>query len=133
MKKSNAELELDIAMFLAQSDQPHRPPVDHEEGNTETRDGGVHASNASVRFKPRFKPSTQRRFDEQLEVLPPIAWGSKGFLVGEPWMHRECHVTGRYLPAYQAMVTVGERYLESCEGLTVPEWRALNPVTLQIA
>jgi len=133
MKKSKAEIERDIAMFLAQGDQPPRPERSHDERPTKTRDGGGHASSASVRFKPCFKPSTQRRFDEKLEILPPIAWISKGFLVGEPWTHRECHVTHRYLPAYQAMVKVGARYFESCEGLTVPEWRALDPVTLQVA
>jgi hypothetical protein len=134
MKKSKAEIERDIARFLAQGDQPRRSEVDREEGQTEAGyGGGGLAPSASVRFKPRFKPCSQRRFDDQLEILPPIAWTSKGFLVGEPWSHRECHVTGRYLPAYQAMVKRGERYFESCEGLTVPEWRALDPVTLQIA
>ncbi len=84
---------------------------------------------------PAFKPCDLKRYDELLEVLPPLAWVRKGFLVGEPWSHRECTITGKYLPTYQAMVcqsALNGRYFESTSGITVPEWRALNPVTLKI-
>jgi hypothetical protein len=85
--------------------------------------------------QPTFRTCTEARYNEMLEVLPPLAWTRKGFLVSEPWSHRTCKVTGQYRPTYQAMVRcVGMLggYCESTSGLTVPEWRALNPVTLQI-
>jgi hypothetical protein len=90
----------------------------------------------TVVIKPTFKPCTEARFDEMLEVLPPIAWVRKGFLVGEPYTHRTCTVSGKYLAAYTAMLrhpgALGVVLLESTIALTVPEWNALNPVTLKI-
>ncbi len=89
-------------------------------------------------FQPTFKACTQARYDEMLEVLPPLAWIRKGFLVSEPWSHRTCTVTGiPDRPTYKAMVRVvggptGPTYAESTSGLTVPEWMALSAVTLKI-
>lgn len=83
---------------------------------------------------PEFTRCTYERWWEMLEVLPPLAWVSKGFLVSEPWSHRECKVTGAYRATYRAMVgsDAGNPCFESTAGLTVPEWKALNPATLRI-
>lgn len=85
--------------------------------------------------QPVFKPCSEERYHEMLEVLPPIAWMNKGFLVGEPWTHRTCKVTGMVQPAYTAMVVrkgaLGG-YYESTVALTVAEWRALDVRTLTI-
>lgn len=84
---------------------------------------------------PEFLPSTHERYWESIEIIMPVAESSKGFLVGEPWSHRECRITGRYRATYPAMVRrQGQppQYFESTAGLTVPEWHALNVDTLKI-
>ena len=132
MKKSKEELELDIAAYLAGDEPARKSNVHRQHRQTYASQGEDPASRTLVRFKPCFKPCTQEQFDDKFEVLPPIGMSSKGFLVGEPWSHRVCHVTGRYSPTYQAMVKRGTTCFESCEGVTVAEWRALDPATLQI-
>lgn len=83
-----------------------------------------------------FKPCDEARYNEMLEILPPLAWVRKGFLVSEPWSHRTCKVTGAYRATYTAMVchrgAAGTHYFESTSGLTVPEWKVLNPTTLVV-
>jgi len=111
MKKSEEELEHDIAAYLAEGERLSEPVV---------------------RFKPCFKQTTRQQYDDKFEVLPPIGEYSYGFLVSEPWSHRKCHVTGRYSPTYQALVTLNGKYFISCEGITFAEWRALDPSTLQV-
>ncbi len=121
MKKSKEELDRDIAAYLAKGEPTRRQSV-----------GGEQPSRSLLRFKPCFRPCTQEEFDEKFEVLPPIGMTGNGYLVSEPWSHRVCHVTGRYSPTYQAMVKRKGKCFESCEGITVPEWRALDIATLQI-
>lgn len=78
-----------------------------------------------------FKECTEYRYNELLEVLPPLGWVKKGFLVSEPWSHRVCRVAGNYRATYQAVVHhCSGKFYESTEGVTLPEWRALDPVTL---
>lgn len=83
-----------------------------------------------------FKPCDEKRYNDMLEILPPIAWVRKGFLIGEPYSHRTCRLTNTVRPTYTAMVhhrgALGEHYFESTSSLTVPEWNALNPNTLTI-
>lgn len=74
---------------------------------------------------------------DKMEVLLPMEWSRKGFLIREGYGSRQCHVTGRYMDTYIAMVDASsdsyERYYESCDdGLTVPEWRALNRYTREV-
>jgi len=85
-----------------------------------------------VRFKPCFKPSTQEQYDEKFDMLPPLGVTGNGYLVGEPWSHRVCHVTGHYSPTFPAMVKRNGKYFASCEGITVAEWRALDLAQLQV-
>ena len=65
--------------------------------------------------------TTEERYGEMLEVLPPIAMGNGGFLVGEPWDHHA--LTGD--PRFQAYRQVGERYEASNRAMTVQEFRQL--------
>ncbi len=124
MKKSEEELELDIATYLTEH-EPHRRS-EHE------RSRSGHASQPLERFRPCFKQTDQRTYDEKFDILPPLGDHKYGYLVGEPWSHRVCHVTSRYLPTYEAMVSWGGRYYKSCEGLTLPEWRELDFSRLQV-
>jgi hypothetical protein len=43
-----------------------------------------------------WKEVDEARYDEMLGVLPPALWLAKGFLVGEPYDHRLCTITGVY-------------------------------------
>ena len=72
-----------------------------------------------------WEPTTRERFDEMMNVLPPVApWGdlSKGFLVGEAYDHHA--TTGR--ARYQAFRKIGPDYFQSSRPLTVAEWREVN-------
>ena len=71
-----------------------------------------------------FTPTTERKYHEMLEVLPPAAWESGAFLVGEPTDH--CFETGR--PRFQMYRTRGtehyRRYEASSRPVTIVEFRA---------
>jgi hypothetical protein len=64
--------------------------------------------------------TTEERFYEMLEVLPPAVMARGGFLVGEPWDHHA--LTGR--PRYAAFVELGGRWFESTRPVTVAEFRS---------
>lgn len=70
----------------------------------------------------RWTPVTDHEFNEMLEILPPLEWSAKGFLVGEPIDHS--YETGQ--PRFQAYLdrrgTYGRQY-RSNRPLTVAEWR----------
>lgn len=79
---------------------------------------------------PSFKVVPHERFIEMFEILPPAYQNGKGFLVGEPWTHRACTVSRRFLPAYSAFVSYRDRYYESNEAMTIPEFLTFNPQEL---
>ena len=71
---------------------------------------------------------SERRFNEMLEVLPPICWDSFGFMVGEACDH--CFTTGR--PRYQAFRvysghgTYPDTYAAASRPMTVAEFKAIK-------
>ena len=65
--------------------------------------------------------TTEDRFDEMFEVLPPAYYHDSGFLVGEPYDHHA--MTGR--PRYQAYRRVGTRYEVANRPMTIQEFRIL--------
>lgn len=67
-----------------------------------------------------WEPSTAEKYNEMLEVLPPLAWSRGAFLVGEAYDHDIA--TGR--ARYQAYRQVGPRYFASSRPLTILELRA---------
>jgi len=60
-------------------------------------------------------------YNEMLDVLPPIGFSGKGFMVSEPCDH--CYTTGR--ARFQAYRQQGGRYYASTRPLTVAEWKAV--------
>jgi hypothetical protein len=54
--------------------------------------------------------------------MPPV---SIGFLVGEPFDHRQCKVTGDVRASYAAFVAHGGKFYEG-PNMTVPEFRRLT-------
>lgn len=69
-----------------------------------------------------WEPTTEDRYHEMLEVLPPIVWNRAGFLVGEACDHHAR--TGE--PRYQAFTKLGNAFRCSNRPITVREWRALT-------
>ena len=77
-----------------------------------------------------FKECTEERWDEMLGVLPPALWIAKGFLVGEPFDHRTCKITGVVRATYTAFINHGGKFYEG-PNLTMPEFRAFDVATLK--
>jgi hypothetical protein len=59
-----------------------------------------------------IKECTEARYDEMLGILPPALWVGKGFLVGEPYDHRKCKITGKVSPTYSAFFHAFGRFFE---------------------
>jgi hypothetical protein len=77
--------------------------------------------------RPTWTEVSADRFNEMLGVLPPAHHLTFGFLVGEAYTHRKCHVSKRTLPAYRAYIERGQRYYTCSEPLTIPEFREVLP------
>lgn len=72
-----------------------------------------------------FKECTEGRWHEMLGVLPPALWIAKGFLVGEPFDHRTCKVTGDTRATYAAFIQHNGKYYEG-PNMTGPEFKAYD-------
>jgi hypothetical protein len=77
-----------------------------------------------------FKEVDEARYDEMLGVLPPALWTAKGFLVGEPFDHRQCKATGHLAASYAAFICYRGKFYETAEAMTAAEFRAFDPSTL---
>lgn len=62
--------------------------------------------------------TTEEKYEEMLNVLPPLCWRSTGFLVGEPFDHHA--LTGR--ARYQAYIRKGKQYFYSSRPMTAAEF-----------
>lgn len=82
-----------------------------------------------------WKPITEERWDYALGVVPPAFMGNSGFLLGEPFDHHRCSVTGQIRARYAALIRVNGRYFEHDLPLTLAEFKAVKPaeVLAQIA
>lgn len=69
----------------------------------------------------QWKDTTEERYFEMLNCLPPAAMFSGYFLVGEPWDHHA--VSGR--PRYAAFGHIHGRYVEASRPMTIAELKAL--------
>ncbi len=75
-----------------------------------------------------IKTCTEERYWEMLEVLPPAIMDGKGFMVGEPWSHRQCTVTSRHdQPTFSAFFLFGTKFYEATEAMTIAEYKAITP------
>lgn len=68
-----------------------------------------------------WEPTTEERYWEMLEVLPPAAMYRGGFLVGEP----ADHDAGSGEPRFEAYCQTGNRFTVSSRPITRREFRAL--------
>lgn len=64
--------------------------------------------------------TTEERYFEMLEVLPPAFWKAGAFLVGEPWDHHT--LTGK--PRFAAFWQKGKKFFEANRPLTVNELKS---------
>lgn len=74
-------------------------------------------------------PTTEARFYEMLECLPPAMWTATGFLVGEPYDHDA--LSGR--PRYQAFRQRGNVFEVANRPMTREEFRAVARTTIGLA
>lgn len=65
------------------------------------------------------------RYDEMLGMLPPAIYLTKGFLVGEPFDHRKCEVTGDVRPSFAAFLHLWGKFY-SGGNMTIPEFEAIG-------
>jgi hypothetical protein len=65
--------------------------------------------------------TTEDRYYEMLEALPPAYMGNLGFLVGEPWDHHV--ITGQ--PRFAAYRCIKGKFLESSRPMTIKEFKTL--------
>jgi hypothetical protein len=74
-----------------------------------------------------LKPVPSEHYHDMLEILPPVAWTGAGFLLGEPYDHRSCGISGKLRASYSVFVESpnGLTHYEGTHALTEPEWRAL--------
>lgn len=75
-----------------------------------------------------WNPTSEDHYDEMLGMLPPACMTSNGFLVGEPYSHRECRVTHQVAPTFTAFVCDGESFFKATEPLTIAEFKAAGMV-----
>ena len=73
-----------------------------------------------------WKKTTQEKYWEMLEILPPAAMTTLGFLVGEPADHRACPVTGNFGARFEAFVKVGDQYFVASEPMTVTGFKTIT-------
>ena len=67
----------------------------------------------------QWELTTEAKYQEMLEILPPALWIGGVFLVGEPWDHD--FATGA--PRFAAYVCRNGRYYEASRPLTTAELR----------
>ncbi len=68
----------------------------------------------------QWEETTEERYWDMLEVLPPAYMNKAGFLVGEPWDHHA--ISG--LPRFQAFTGKAGKFHAASRPMTVPEFRA---------
>jgi len=64
--------------------------------------------------------TTEEKYFEMLEVLPPAYMGNGGFLVGEPYDHD----AGNGQPRWTAFRQVGEKFFAANRPMTIAEFKA---------
>jgi hypothetical protein len=73
-----------------------------------------------------WKETTEERYWEMLEILPPATMTGLGFLVGEPMDHRACPVTGNFGARFEAYAKDGEKYFVASEPMTVAGFKTVT-------
>ena len=69
-----------------------------------------------------WNKTTEEKYWEMLEVLPPAIMTGNGFLVGEPLDHNSA---GQ--PRYEAFVEKGGEFYVAAEAMTVADFRKVSP------
>lgn len=85
----------------------------------------------------QWREVSEERYDEMLGVVPPATMRcglgmQSGFLVGEPFTHRLCAVSGEVRADYAAFAKIDGKFYEG-PNMTMPEWRALTADDVQRA
>jgi len=76
-----------------------------------------------------LRPCTRAAWWDAFEALPPRGVHRAGFLLGEPYDHRTCGVTGELRASYSVYVGSGDEGADHWSGtqaLTLPEWQMIR-------
>lgn len=80
--------------------------------------------------------TTEERYFEMLECLPPECMIGGGFLVGEASNHRRCKINNCVKPTFDAFRKTGkfgsgnEKFYAASESVTIPEFKVLMTIPL---
>ena len=97
-------------------------------GETSTVTSGIAYDLYFSQVRPAiWKRVTEERYDDMLNVLPPLAWVGHGFLVGEAW-DQDSNGT----PRFTALLRRPDGFFESLYPLSVSDWRWLDPSAITI-
>ena len=75
----------------------------------------------------KWTPTTEEKYWEMLEVLPPAIMTDLGFLVGEPLDHGACPITGNFGPRFEAFAKVGDDFFVAAEAMSPNGFRQITP------
>lgn len=78
-------------------------------------------ANACIREVHVWLETTERRYNDFLNMVPPALWTSKGFLFGEACMARICMVTMKKSTTYVPFVSAFGHFYEG-DPMTVAEF-----------
>lgn len=76
-----------------------------------------------------WKEVDEERYDEMLGMMWPALWLQHGFLVGEPFDHRVCKVSGQVRATYAAFLQHNGKFYEG-PNMTRLEFTNFNVATL---
>ena len=71
-------------------------------------------------------PTTKEKYEEMLEILPPIDFNGESFLVGEPVTHRNCAISGYPESTYDGYVFRDKQYWVTDTDVTRREFSLLK-------
>lgn len=112
------EIEIQRGSKRESSPTPLTPPTLVEQVVQEPTSGGPPPDSPLADFE--WRPTTRERHEQRLNVLPPAAEKSSGFLLGEPMDH---DATGR--PRYLAHRRYGNDYFEGSRPVTRTEFEVV--------
>lgn len=69
---------------------------------------------------------SKERYEDMLNILPPVAHMAGGFLVGEAWSHKFDHSTRQSIPTFVGFKTINGEFFACAEPLTVAEFLVIT-------
>jgi hypothetical protein len=83
----------------------------------------------------KFVEITAEKYDDMLNILPPILWAGGAFMVSEPNDHRKCRAKPDewMYPTYHGYWQLDGKHYAADTDLTVAEFKAITGHDMRIA